>query len=307
MKIAIFMSTYNGERFILDQLDSILNQTYVDWTLHISDDRSTDKTLEIVNSWIEKNSFQGKVKIYCGPKLGFANNFLSLTVNQEIEADLFFWADQDDIWLADKIERTIGFFQDKDPASPILYCGRTILVDADNVQYGLSPLQNKFPPSFGNALVQSLAGGNTMAFNAKARELIGLAFKSDIPSHDWWAYLIVIGNGGTVFYDPKPTIRYRQHGHNMIGSNLTLKAKFQRFIILANGFYKARMDKNIKVLLANKRFLSDSNSMILNKFLELRKSKNIFKKILALNNLKIRRQHTSLTIALTVAFLLKRL
>jgi glycosyltransferase involved in cell wall biosynthesis len=306
-KIAILMCTYNGERFISEQLDSIQRQTHHDWALYISDDGSTDKTLEIIRSWAIANSFQDRVRVFDGPRQGFANNFLSLTANQEIEADIFFWADQDDIWLRDKIDRTLGFFIDKNPETPILYCGRTILVDVDNVQYGLSPLQNKYPPSFGNALVQSLAGGNTMAFNSKARELITLACGSDIPSHDWWAYLAVSGHGGTVIYDPEPGLRYRQHGQNMIGSNLSIKAKFQRLVILANGFYKARMNKNIKTLLLHKDILNENNSIILDKFLSLRESNNIIKKLFALNKLKIRRQHAYITIALTIAFLFKRL
>jgi glycosyltransferase involved in cell wall biosynthesis len=301
------MCTYNGEKFILDQLDSIKIQSYTGWKLYISDDGSTDKTLEIINSWVSENAYHDRVRICAGPKLGFANNFLFLAAKEEIEADIFFWADQDDIWLFDKIDRTLKFFGEKDPKTAVLYCGRTILVDVGNVQFGLSPLQNKYPPSFGNALVQSLGGGNTMAFNASARQLIALAFGSEVPSHDWWAYLAIIGHGGSVVYDPEPSLRYRQHGQNMIGSNLSLKAKFQRFIILANGFYRARMDKNINELLFHKNLLSKDNYLILKQFLKSRKSINIFSKIFVLRKLQIYRQHTVLTLALNIAFLFNKL
>lgn len=306
-QIAILMSTYNGERFILEQLDSIKRQTLTDWRLYVSDDGSGDGTLGIIESWVAKNSYRDRVRIYAGPKLGFANNFMSLTANREIEADVFFWADQDDIWLSDKLERTMGFFADKDPKTPALYCGRTILVDSDNVEYGLSPLQNKYPPSFGNALVQSLGGGNTMAFNPKARELIALALGYVIPSHDWWAYMIVSGQGGTVMYDPEPTLRYRQHGKNMIGSNLSMMAKLRRFIFLMKGAYKVWIDNNLKILIPNKGLLTNKNQIILDEFIKGRESNNFLKKLFLLNKLNIRRQHKYITIALNIAFLIKKL
>jgi glycosyltransferase involved in cell wall biosynthesis len=307
MKIAILLCSYNGERFILEQLKSIQEQSYTDWSLYVSDDGSTDNTLGLIESWVIENSFQDRVHFFVGPKLGFANNFLSLAANRKIEADLFFWADQDDIWHFDKLERTIEVFRHQDAANPILYCGRTILVDSKNVKYGLSPLQNKYPPSFGNALVQSLGGGNTMAFNVKARELIALAFGSEVPSHDWWAYLIVSGSGGTVIYDPEPRLRYRQHATNMIGSNKSLKAKFQRVYILFNGSYRVKIDKNLNLILLNKSLLSKDNLQILNEFLKARESNNIFNKIFTFKRLRIRRQHMHITLALEIAFLIKKL
>jgi glycosyltransferase involved in cell wall biosynthesis len=299
------MCSYNGEKYILEQLDSFKEQTCPDWNLYVSDDGSTDKTLEIIESWVIKNSFQDRVKIFKGPKLGFAENFLSLTANPEIEADVLVWSDQDDIWLKDKLERAIGYF--KDQQKPILYCSRTILVDSDNVQFGLSPLQNKYPPSFGNALVQSLGGANTMAFNDQARKLIVLAKGSEIPSHDWWAYLIVSGQDGTVIYDPEPGLRYRQHEQNLSGTNLPLRAKLQRFLVLINGAFKARIDKNLTALLLAKDHLTKDNYEILAEFSRSRESNNIFKKIFSLKKLKIRRQHSYLTFILTIAFLVKKL
>lgn len=307
MKIAILMTSYNGEKYISEQLESIQKQTHADWKLYVSDDGSTDKTLDIIESWVIKNSFQDRVKIYVGPKQGFASNFLTLTANREIEADLFFWCDQDDVWHFDKIERTIGFFTDGERNQPVLYCSRTVLVDSENVEYGLSPLQNKYPPSFGNALVQSPGGGNTMAFNAKARELISLALGHEIASHDWWAYLVVSGQEGKVIYDPRPSLRYRQHGQNLSGSNLGFRAKFKRFTILINGVYRDIMDKNLNTLLLNKNILTESNSYILDEFLKARNSNNIFKKMFTLHKLNIRRQQTYLTFILTIAFMIKRL
>ena len=86
----------------------------------------------------------------------------------------------------------------------------------------MSPLFRR-PPSFRNALVQSLAGGNTMVLNRPARDLVALASRrARFVSHDWWAYLLVTGAGGAVHYSAKPLVRYRQHAHNLVGANTSL-------------------------------------------------------------------------------------
>jgi hypothetical protein len=146
-----------------------------------------------------------------------------------------------------------------------------------NIQIGLSPLQNKYPPSFANVLLQSLASGNTLAFNSKARDLISLGYKHEISSHDWWAYLIVSDNGGSVIYDQVPLLRYRQHEANVVGSNKYIKAKLMRFILLIKGIYKIKIDQNINILLHNNFLLLTSNSLILKEFIVARKSINIIK------------------------------
>jgi glycosyltransferase involved in cell wall biosynthesis len=307
LKIAILLCAYNGEKYILEQLDSIKNQTYSDWKLYISDDSSTDDTVNVIYSWIKDNNYFDKVKIYAGPNLGFANNFLFLTSNKEIEADLLFWADQDDIWLPEKVSKVIEIILAQDNKLPVLYCGRTILIDQNNVQYGLSPLQNKYIPSFGNALLQSLGGGNTMAFNSQARDLISLGYKHEMPSHDWWAYLIVSGNGGCVIYDDVPFIRYRQHENNIIGSNFKFGAKVERFTLILKGLHKVRINKNIKVLLLNSNYLTGYNCCLLKDFISIRNSFNFIKKIFLFKKYKIRRQNDLLTFILLISFMFNKL
>jgi glycosyltransferase involved in cell wall biosynthesis len=307
LKIAILLCAYNGEEYILEQLDSIKNQTYGDWKLYISDDSSTDDTVNVIYSWIKDNNYFDKVKIYAGPNLGFANNFLFLTSNKEIEADLLFWADQDDIWLPEKLSKVIEIILAQDNKLPVLYCGRTILIDQNNVQYGLSPLQNKYPPSFANAMLQSLGGGNTMAFNSKARDLISLGYKHEISSHDWWAYLIISGNGGSIIYDQRPLIRYRQHEKNLVGSNKYCKEKFKRFILILNGSYKQIIDKNINILLKNSNYLMKDNNLLVKDFFDVRNSLNFIKKILLFNKYNIRRQSDLLTSVLLISFIFNKL
>jgi len=226
-KVAILLGSLNGEEFLAEQLESIARQTHRNWQLWISDDGSTDLTEAIVGDYAKRWGDK-KVALRRGPASGFSANFLSLVCRAEITADYYAFCDQDDVWEVDKLSRAIGWLATVPPTVPALYCGRTRLVAEDGTEIGLSPLFNK-PPVFANALVQSVAGANTMVFNEPARRLIQFAGADvKIISHDWWLYLVVSACGGIVFYDRVPAIRYRQHERNLVGSNMGLRARLIR-------------------------------------------------------------------------------
>lgn len=266
-KIAVLMTTYNGEAFLAEQLDSILAQTHGNWTLTVSDDGSMDGTEAMVRHYQE--CWPGRLSWTCGPQQGFVANFMSLTANVPSDADYCAWSDQDDVWLPGKLARAVGALKSFGQDDPALYCGRTILVDRDNREYGLSPLMNRVPPSFANALVQCIAGGNTMVFNQPAKELIALGQGHDLASHDWWAYMIVTGAGGHVIYDPTPTLRYRQTGGNAMGSNKGIRAKAARLKAVAKGAFRKWAEGNIEALSANVGRLTGENRHILQAFAAL--------------------------------------
>ena len=102
--VAILLGTYNGERFLEAQLDSLESQTARHWKLYVSDDGSTDATLDIIQRYQSKWSAD-KIQYQLGPQKGFAQNFLSLACDPDIKADYFAFCDQDDVWLPEKIER----------------------------------------------------------------------------------------------------------------------------------------------------------------------------------------------------------
>ena len=110
---------------------------------------------------------------------------------------------------------------------PIVYGGRTIYIDVDNKKLGLSPIF-KYKKDFKNALAQNVAGGNTMIFNKKAKEIITKCGLVSILNHDWWVYQLITGSGGKFVYDKKPYVLYRQHKENVMGGNKTLKSLFFR-------------------------------------------------------------------------------
>ena len=133
------------------------------------------------------------------------------------------------------------------PEVPALYGARTILIDEAGRETGRS-LRFRAAPGFANALVQSIAGGNTMLFNPAAKALMEAARPAAVIAHDWWIYLLVSGAGGRVIYDPEPTVRYRQHGGNLIGGNLGLGARLARLRMLAAGRLAEYSDVNLAAL-----------------------------------------------------------
>ena len=262
-EVAILMCTHNGARFLPAQLRSIQAQTLSAWNVWASDDASTDTTADILNQF--RNEWGAShLTVVAGPGIGFSANFLSLVCRPEIEAAFYAFCDQDDLWDADKLARALAWLKTVPAHVPALYCGRTRLIDEDDQTIGQSPLFTRFPPSFTNALVQSLAGGNTMVFNAAARALLvaaGPAVK--IVSHDWWLYQLVTGCGGQVFYDPLPAIGYRQHGHQLVGSNTGLLPRLSRAFGVFGGRFKFWTDINVAALEHMRMRLTPENQRML--------------------------------------------
>ena len=161
--VAVLICTHDGARFLAEQLDSIISQDYKKISLWASDDGSKDDTKKILARYqsLDKNN---RFTIHYGPREGFAANFHSLICHLDIQADYFAYSDQDDVWEPDKLSCAIAKLENVPSGVPALYCSRTILIDESGHYIGLSPLFEK-PPSFANALVQNVGGGNTMVMN----------------------------------------------------------------------------------------------------------------------------------------------
>lgn len=298
-KVAILLATFQGQKYLSEQLDSFLEQTHPNWELWVSDDRSSDDTIKILDSYREKFPIN-KLNISSGPELGFVENFLSLTCSTSICAEYYAYSDQDDIWLANKLETAVQSLNSLAQNVPALYCSRTCLVDKFDNEIGYSPLFNK-PPSFANALIQNIGGGNTMVFNRATRDLLHetIDFSPGI-SHDWWAYILVSGCGGNVIYDATPTVRYRQHDSNLVGMNSSWSARFKRIVMLFQGRFKRWNDSNIKALQAIQHLLTPHNQQLLNQFANVRQQP-LFKRLWQLKRVGIYRQTLFGNLGLVVA------
>ncbi|MGL4860623.1 MAG: glycosyltransferase, partial [Enterobacteriaceae bacterium] len=184
-EVAILLCTWYGQQYLAGQLDSFAAQTHTHWKGWVSDDGSEDDTLTILENYKLKWP-AGRLSIHSGPGMGFAANFVSLTCMDCIDAAYYAYSDQDDIWETDKLERAIQWLATIPAHIPALYCARTRLVDAENNEIGLSPLFSR-PPSFANALMQNIGGGNTMVFNNATRALLRETRESyPLITHDWW-------------------------------------------------------------------------------------------------------------------------
>jgi len=304
-RIAILLCTYNGEKHLEEQLTSIAQQGLQHIDIWVSDDGSTDTTLELLEHYKERWK-KGRFVIKSGPRKGFAANFLSLVCDAKIEADFYAYADQDDIWERDKLSRALQALSHFDDKQELLYCSRTTLISESGEMMGVnSPLFSK-QPHFRNALVQSLAGGNTMVINHKTKNLLSRVGMLEIVSHDWWTYMLVTGVGGKVIYDRLPSIRYRQHEGNEIGANINWSSRFNRVILLLQGRFKKWNELNIEALKKAKNHLTDQNKKTLEEFEKLRNA-NFIERLKLARNAKLYRQTLFGDIALIGATILKKL
>ncbi len=267
--VTILLCTLNGDRFLGEQLDSLQRQTFKNWKLIASDDGSSDRTRSILQSF--KHSHEpGKVEIIDGPRRGAAANFLFLACREDLSSDYYAFCDQDDVWEADKLARAISILEKVSAGLPAVYGSRTCLIDEAGQQTGLSPLFSR-TPTFPSALVQSIAGGNTMVFNQKAREALMFAGADvTVPSHDWWLYQVTSGCGGIVHYDRHPSVRYRQHAHNLIGSNMGFAARLRRLRMLGQGRFRRWSDLNVAALARLRPRMTAENRQIFDLFCEAR-------------------------------------
>lgn len=269
--VAILLCTKQGAPYLSEQLDSVIQQTFASWSVFASDDHSDDETPAILGDYRDRVG-ESRFTVLAGPQRGYVTNFLSLVCTPTIQADYYAFADQDDIWEPSKLARAVEWLQTVPEEVPGLYCGRTRMVDQGNVEIGLSPLFTK-PPSFANALIQNIAGGNTMVFNQAARNLVKLAGKtSSVVMHDWWLYQLVTGCGGQVFYDPEPLLRYRQHERNIVGAQNSILSRAKRAVRIASGRFKDWNDINTAALQDVSQLLTDESKRQLRFFCEARKS-----------------------------------
>ncbi len=302
--VAILLCSYQGESYMEDQLVSLIEQTHPRWRLFISDDGSRDRTLKIIQQF--KLHHQLKLHLFNGPKQGFAQNFIGLTKHPKVKSTYYAWADQDDIWRKRKLERAVRWL-DRQPASlPLLFCSRTVLVDDLN-RYIQPTFPYRKPKAFQNALVQNIAGGNTMVFNEKARQLfIKAAQHKNIPAHDWLMYQVVAACGGIVHYDEKPTLRYRQHTNNMIGMNVGVQARVNRFKLIFRGRYRTWNHHNIKALGLIYDHMTPQNQCTLDAF-KTAGSASLVKRLLFLKRSGVYRQTFLDNIGLILSALLNKI
>ena len=303
-EVAVLLCSFNGGAFLEQQLDSIAAQSYPALQLYVSDDGSADNTLDILERFRERLGAR-RLTIRSGPRRGHTENFLSLICSPQIEADYFAYADQDDIWDSGKLARAVQILEPLGSDQPALYCARTRLVSQNGTVIGFSPLFCR-PPSFANALIQNIAGGNTMVMNRAARELLRTAGMVDVVTHDWWTYMLVMGAGGITYYDATPCVSYRQHEQNIIGANDSWSQRIARCFEVLNNRTRYWNNMNLLALHQSRHLLSKDSLDTLDLFSRARDA-SLFSRLLGFVRSGVYAQSTWGNMGLFLAALLKKI
>lgn len=281
--IDILMASYNSEKYIECQINSILNQTYNDYHLYIHDDISTDNTLNILQTY--KMQYNNKISIYQNKKkLGIKENFSSLM--EQSNADYIMFADHDDMWFNNKIELTYNEMASLEKkyskSAPLLVFTDKTVTDSNlnviNISHNKSEKLNTQNISFNRLLMGNVISGCTIMINKPLKELCGHINKNAV-MHDYWIALTAAAFGH-ISYINKPTMYYRQHNSNTFGAkSYSMKYVLQKLkegrknmqqavfknIIQAESFYNQY--ENI---------LNLNNKKILNEFISLKNKRNLF-------------------------------
>lgn len=218
------LSTYNGESYLREQIDSILSQKGVEVSLLVRDDGSSDSSLDILKSYERNNN---NIKICKGKNAGCAESFrilLNTAFSSNEQFDYYAFADQDDVWLPEKLSVACNKLKDCDVNQPSLYCSNLRVVDKDLNNIGMKYGSDQKLVTKGESLVCSMATGCTMVFNRKVLDIFHAYPPRQMVIHDLWILHTCLFLG-EVFYDPNAYILYRQHGRNVIGAKITLSSQ----------------------------------------------------------------------------------
>lgn len=230
-KVIILLATYNGAKYIKEQVDSILKQEYEDWTLYICDDGSSDDTVRIINDY--SSAYKEKIKIIDGKRFGNArDNFLHLLAC--CTGDYFMFCDQDDVWDSAKVSETLKVMKtvegEKGKSEPIMIFSDLKVVDEkmNTINDSFAKYQGINPKrtNFNELIIQNVVTGCTVMINDELKSLV-LQYNNStkILMHDWWIALVA-SKFGTIRYINKQLINYRQHSSNSVGAKNVNSLKY---------------------------------------------------------------------------------
>ena len=277
-KIDILMATYNGEKYLVEQLDSIINQTYHNWNLLIRDDNSTDRTLEIIQDYQKKDN---RIKLLKDNKgnLGIVKNFEELLKNSESEFIMF--SDQDDIWVENKLDMYLKMIE-KIKNKGFMIHSDAILFDKNksNILKDTFISKKAINKGLENVFFNYFVQGATILISKEIKNFI-LPFPKEVYLHDRYIHLISELFFERIFVN-KALIYYRQHGDNQIGAKNTIREllskryfdeRDRQLIKVIYNKYGSLLTEDKKKLIEEYFKITDIEKNRFNRFLNLKKSK----------------------------------
>lgn len=239
-KVNVLLSAYNGEAYIRQQIESILEQSYQNIELYVRDDGSSDGTLDILREYEAK----GQLRLEAGENVGFVKSFQWLIAHGG-EADYYAFSDQDDVWFPDKIAMALELLKDMPEDVPVLYFSNYDFYDGE-LNFLSHRKAGKPNISFLNSMVDCVSLGFNSVFNRRARDMVAADMPEKSTGHDWWMYMVCAGMG-RVIYDERPTVKYRRHNSNVSdGGQSFLKFQIWRFKRFFLNHYFSRIHEQIK-------------------------------------------------------------
>lgn len=231
-KVLVLMSTYNGKKYVEEQIQSILDQKDVECKLLIRDDGSKDGTIDLLNE-IASTHAKGTITILCGDNVGVYNSFTSLVkyASQISDSyDYYAFSDQDDIWLPDKIRSAVNMLSALPKDKPLVYCSNSTMIDKERNK--IKNLWEKESPNITKEriLFVNYAQGCTMVFNKSSLDMYNKRSCDLGKLHDFIMAFIGVYYGEIV-YDENSYLLYRQHEGNVVGGS---KKKYNMFQIIRN-------------------------------------------------------------------------
>ncbi len=286
-RVTVLLSTYNGDKYIGEQLDSLLNQTYNNFNILVRDDGSSDNTVNILELYEKR--YPSKFSIIKGINVGVIKSFFELIECCSEDSSYIAFCDQDDFWEPLKIERAVSALE-ASKAKIKGYCSNLKLVD-ENLNF-LSIKYNKMlRPSFYNAIFENIVTGCTFVVNNELifllKNRINFINSNNILMHDWFLYIIAT-SFGEVIYDKESYIQYRQHTNNVVGMDTNIISKIKR---RTRNFYKY---KNRRIKQVEEFYINYKDELLENKMKYLDKLINantIMKRIKFIFKEKIFRQN----------------
>ena len=271
MKVNILMSTYNGEKFVAEQIKSIQQQTFTDWQLLIRDDGSKDGTVAILENFVSTDS---RIRLIRDENVGVIESFFRLV--KADQADFYFFCDQDDFWLPDKLATVLEVSEKQDNTKPIMYYTDLKVVDK-NLQILNESMIKSQSDHANTQLVQELTENSVTGCTSMINQALANLWQStsDIIMHDWYLALLAAATGQLIYID-QPTVLYRQHDNNVLGAR-TLSKRIKRWIHPGVWFAKywwliqASQTQAQKILQENLSVLTEADAALIRAYVSILK------------------------------------
>ncbi len=222
-KVTVLLSTYNGEKYVKDLIDSVLNQKLVDITLCIRDDGSKDSTVNIIRDFHDH-----RIKLVRGKNIGPQRSFIKLMKEAE-KSDYYAYCDQDDIWYEDKLYRAVRKMEEGKTDKPKLYISTYEVVDSGLKHIKKYDMNFERPLTMEETIIYRAPSACTMVFNERLMSILQRTNPSYVRMHDFWTLLVAEAVNADIITDDHAGLKYRQHSQSTVGILPTVGIRLKRY------------------------------------------------------------------------------